>query len=516
MGQLLCYEGNSQVKRAKLQTLRIQYETFKMHNDESITSYFLHIDEVVNCMKNLGEEIKEVTLVEKVLRSLSTKFESKVSAIEEKQDLQTITMTQLHGILTTFEMRKGGPSDMREAAFKASAKGKEKLNQSGHISEEEDEVKFVKKLQRGSGRFRGKLPFKYFAYGRVSHYATKCPHKDKYDKGKESVKWNRKQSHSPLIKTGLGYTEEASQSQKPSTSTKSYLDVAKNSEHNDNRQQRHKADHQVNQATFTSRMNRSHNQPQVNHTQFASKLNRNYNHQVNRFDNSRNFFNGQCFSCHNFGHKAAQCVAYKTIMTIEARNQRNVIEIKRSSYNNFSLLENEIECSICNNFGYEESECRSNFRQISQKEQTPLNPKIWRKKEPQTERCGIALYAEGQENQWYIESGCSKHMTGDKEKLHSYNALEKEKNVSFGNDTSAVIKGKGSIFLKEKIKAGNVMYVDGLKHNLLSVSQMCDQGNEVVFQSNGCVVHELDTGETMIKGTRTPKNLYILKGGQQQ
>ena len=45
---------------------------------------------------------------------------------------------------------------------------------------------------------------------------------------------------------------------------------------------------------------------------------------------------------------------------------------------------------------------------------------------------------------------------------------------------------------------------------------MCDQGNEVVFRSNGCVVHELDTGETMIKGTRTPNNLYILKGGQQQ
>ena len=38
-------------------------------------------------------------------------------------------------------------------------------------------------------------------------------------------------------------------------------------------------------------------------------------------------------------------------------------------------------------------------------------------------------------------------MTSDKEKLHSYNALEKEKNVSFGNDTLAVIKGKGSIFL---------------------------------------------------------------------
>ena len=60
------------------------------------------------------------------------------------------------------------------------------------------------------------------------------------------------------------------------------------------------------------------------------------------------------------------------------------------------------------------------------------------------------------------------------------------------------------------------MYVDGLKHNLFSVSEMRDQGNEVVFRSNGCVVRELDTAENMIKVTRTANNLYILKGGQQR
>ena len=98
-------------------------------------------------------------------------------------------------------------------------------------------------------------------------------------------------------------------------------------------------------------------------------------------------------------------------------------------------------------------------------------------------------------------------MTGDREKQHSYIALEKEKSVSFGNDTPAIIKGEGSVFLKEKVKVGIVMYVDGLKHNLLSVSQICDQGNEVVFQSNGCVVRELDTREIVIKGIRTPNNL---------
>ena len=62
------------------------------------------------------------------------------------------------------------------------------------------------------------------------------------------------------------------------------------------------------------------------------------------------------------------------------------------------------------------------------------------------------MYVEGQENQWYIDSGCSKHMTGDEEKLHSYNSLEKERNVSFGNDTPAIIKGNGSVFWKKMLK----------------------------------------------------------------
>ena len=79
---ILSYEGYTKVKSAKLQTLRIQYENLRIHNEESITSFFLHLDDIVNCMRNLGETITDTTLVEKVLRSLTSKFESKVSAIE--------------------------------------------------------------------------------------------------------------------------------------------------------------------------------------------------------------------------------------------------------------------------------------------------------------------------------------------------------------------------------------------------------------------------------------------------
>ena len=57
---ILSYEGDDQVKYAKLQTLRIHHETLKMHSNESIANYFLRIDEIFNCMRNLDEEIKEV------------------------------------------------------------------------------------------------------------------------------------------------------------------------------------------------------------------------------------------------------------------------------------------------------------------------------------------------------------------------------------------------------------------------------------------------------------------------
>ena len=121
---ILSYEGDAKVKSAKLQTLRIQYENLKMHNEERISNFFLRLDDIVNRMRNLGEIVTESTLVEKVLRSLTTKFESKVSALEEKQDLQNLTVVQLHGILTAYEMRRGGPSEFKEAIFRASTKRK--------------------------------------------------------------------------------------------------------------------------------------------------------------------------------------------------------------------------------------------------------------------------------------------------------------------------------------------------------------------------------------------------------
>jgi hypothetical protein len=113
------YEGNEKVKDAKLQTYRVQFEQLKMKEDETVGKYFLRVEELVNAMKALGEKIEEASLVQKILRFLPDRFNPKVSAIEELNDLKGLAFDQLLGTLTAYEMRivKDKPTS-REASSK--------------------------------------------------------------------------------------------------------------------------------------------------------------------------------------------------------------------------------------------------------------------------------------------------------------------------------------------------------------------------------------------------------------
>jgi len=71
---------------------KIHYEMLRMHDDESIAIFFLRVDEIVNSMKNLGVEIKVYTIFEKIIRSLTSKFDSKISNIQEMKDLKNLTI----------------------------------------------------------------------------------------------------------------------------------------------------------------------------------------------------------------------------------------------------------------------------------------------------------------------------------------------------------------------------------------------------------------------------------------
>jgi hypothetical protein len=49
-----------------------------------------------------------------------------------------------------------------------------------------------------------------------------------------------------------------------------------------------------------------------------------------------------------------------------------------------------------------------------------------------------------------------------------------------------------------------------MKHNILSVSQMCDQGHKVTFDSQKCEIRKEDSGKLVATATRTSSNIYVL------
>ena len=98
---------------------------------------------------------------------------------------------------------------------------------------------------------------------------------------------------------------------------------------------------------------------------------------------------------------------------------------------------------------------------------------------------------------WFVDNGCSRHMTGEKANFLSLAATQGG-SVAFGNGKSETIIGIGKISQSLSNSIEDVYLVDGLKHNLLSVSQLCDKDNLVVFSSNRCMVVNMNTRNTVL------------------
>ncbi|GJS55370.1 putative ribonuclease H-like domain-containing protein [Tanacetum coccineum] len=110
---------------------------------------------------------------------------------------------------------------------------------------------------------------------------------------------------------------------------------------------------------------------------------------------------------------------------------------------------------------------------------------------------------------WYLDFGCSKHMTGDRSQLTNF-IKKKLGTVKFGNDHVAKILGYGDYQI-ENVMISRVYYVEGLGHNLFSVWKFCDSNLEVAFHQHTCFICNLE-GVDILTGSRG-NNLYTLSLG---
>jgi hypothetical protein len=88
-------------------------------------------------------------------------------------------------------------------------------------------------------------------------------------------------------------------------------------------------------------------------------------------------------------------------------------------------------------------------------------------------------------NIWLIDSGCSRHMTGDKRWFSSLVPMVTRRYITFGDNGRGRVMFEGEIKLSDKITLRRVALVRSLGYNLLSVSQLLDEGFEVLFLPGG-------------------------------
>nr|KYP31345.1 Retrovirus-related Pol polyprotein from transposon TNT 1-94 [Cajanus cajan] len=110
---------------------------------------------------------------------------------------------------------------------------------------------------------------------------------------------------------------------------------------------------------------------------------------------------------------------------------------------------------------------------------------------------------------WYLDSGCSRHMAGDPSKLSSLK-LKNEGFVTYGDNNKRRILGHGNIGNSSSLTLiENVLLVEGLKHNLLSISQLSDKGFKIEFDNTCCLICDKKTKEIRFIGKRID-NIYML------
>jgi hypothetical protein len=162
----------------------------------------------------------------------------------------------------------------------------------------------------------------------------------------------------------------------------------------------------------------------------------------------------------------------------------------------------KIQCYYCKKYGHFTNEC--------QKKQADMRKKNANFSESSYETlfitCDVAQ--ENASNIWFLDSGCSNHMTGNKGLFEDLDTSVKAQ-IKFGNDNIVEVMGKGAINVITN--SGNktipdVYFVPGLKHNLISVGQLTQKGYRVSFENNVCTIFDIPPSKMVIAKIKMANN----------
>jgi hypothetical protein len=171
-------------------------------------------------------------------------------------------------------------------------------------------------------------------------------------------------------------------------------------------------------------------------------------------------------------------------------------------------------CHYCGKFGHIKPLCYKLYGypqpahyQPKPKHHRPVNKKQWVPRTNVTSLIAHTSFRVSAKEDWYFDSGCSRHMTGNKNLLTGLHP-HATSYVTFGDGAKGEIKGIGKLNCPGVPNLDNVLLVKGLTANLISISQLCDQGLNVNFTKTECLITNKEN-EVIMKGVRSKDNCYM-------
>ena len=108
-----------------------------------------------------------------------------------------------------------------------------------------------------------------------------------------------------------------------------------------------------------------------------------------------------------------------------------------------------------------------------------------------------------------LDSGCTNHMTGEKDMFHTLQLTQEAQEIVFGDSGKSKVIGIGKIPISDQQSLSNVLLVDSLSYNLLSVSQLCGMGYNCLFSDVDVKILRREDSSVAFTG-RLKGKLYLV------
>jgi hypothetical protein len=112
----------------------------------------------------------------------------------------------------------------------------------------------------------------------------------------------------------------------------------------------------------------------------------------------------------------------------------------------------------------------------------------------------------GLEDTWLMDFGCLRHMTENKKWFSNLTPLSHKEYVTFGDDKKSKVIGTSIIKVNNCFTLNDVAFVDRLRYDLFSVSQLCDANLSVLFHKSN--LHVLDSSGKSVCGISRIENIF--------